>query len=241
MAARQRFVFHSHINNFQYLYQDATVFHGLMGTTREPDPFFVTRLGRTAVLLYVMSLEALINRAMEAFTPEAFKKFVLERERKLSLLDKWELLPLLANSKNKTFDKGKAPWGQFAELVKLRDEFVHPKYERPAYYEAISPGEWEPLDSRNIPDGLDVRPEEFYFPQTKVPKDPYAIKIEHVNRVKSVVDAIVDKLDELLEGNIKAKNWHTIDQMELIYPPGATVESMVKTMTEAAGQKGDQK
>lgn len=59
-----------------------------------------TRFCRTALLLYIFSLEGLINRVMDHFLPEYIKSFIMRREQKFSIEDKWELVPLLC-SKNK--------------------------------------------------------------------------------------------------------------------------------------------
>lgn len=57
----------SAINSFFYLYQDAEWFKALASSPVMKPSFDKTRCCRTAVVLYVVALEALINRACEAF------------------------------------------------------------------------------------------------------------------------------------------------------------------------------
>jgi hypothetical protein len=101
MADKARFIVHSHINSSHCLYQDARMLHGWTGAAEARNSFEAVQIGRTAILLYIMSLEALINRAMEAFTPEQIKDFVMKKDRSLSLRDKWGLLPMLASVEKK--------------------------------------------------------------------------------------------------------------------------------------------
>jgi hypothetical protein len=80
------------LNSFHYLYQDAEWFRSLALT--HPKSFDEVRICRTGILLYVLSLEALINRAMAEFVPDPLRTFLLEREANLCLQDKWLLLPM---------------------------------------------------------------------------------------------------------------------------------------------------
>jgi len=132
-----QYVFKSHINSFHYLYQDAEYFHA---QSKLPNTgFHGVRAARTALLLYIFSLEGLINRALDAFLPEPQRQFFIEREDRFSLEDKWQLLPLMAAQGGpQAFDKSENVWARFVELIRIRNEFVHPKHDRPAYYEALT-------------------------------------------------------------------------------------------------------
>ena len=221
------FVFKNYVNSFYYLYQDAEYFHeqarlsnsGISGV----------RAARTSLLLYILSLEGLINRALEQFLPEPQRQFFLEREERFSLEDKWQLLPLIAGGGGaRTFDKSRQGWARFTELIRIRNEFVHPKHNRPAYYEALTTTTWRPLSWKSLPDGLPVKVTDLIYRQTQIPKDPYAVRVEHVDTAKAAVDAIVAELDTLLGGRITAGNWHHSDGMGLIWPPDATIEDLPK-------------
>ncbi|MBZ5507595.1 MAG: hypothetical protein LAO78_19205 [Acidobacteriia bacterium] len=219
------FVFKSNINSFHYLYQDAEYFHGV---AHDPNAgFTAVRASRSAVLLYILSLEALINRALDHFAPQELREFFLAREERFSIEDKWQLLPLLAGKLGERhFDRSRYPWSHFAELIKLRNDFVHPKHDRAAYYEALTKSKWLPLAWNRIPDGMDIKESEIVYRLTRIPRDPYAIREEHADTVKSVVDAMIVELDRLLEGRILRDDWCRRDQMGLAWPVGAKLDDL---------------
>jgi hypothetical protein len=219
------FVFKSKVNSFHYLYQDAEYFHQI---AQKPDVGFDgVRASRTALLLYILSLEALINRALDHFLPERLHDFFLEREERFSLEEKWLLLPLLTSGHgDQQFDRSRYPWSHFVELIKIRNDFAHPKHDRPAFYEALTAKEWRPLSWKHIPDGLDVKESDLIYRQTQIPRDPYAVRVDHVNTVRSIVDAIISELDRLLDGRVIADDWKHKDEMALIWPAGATTNDL---------------
>ena len=219
------YVFKSHINSFHYLYQDAEYFHA---QAKLPNSGFKSvQASRTALLLYILSLEGLINRALEAFLPEPQRQFFIEREERFSLEDKWQLLPLMAGHDGpRAFDKSDQVWARFVELIRIRNEFVHPKHDRPAYYEALTATRWTALSWKKVPEGLGVKETDIIFRQTHIPRDPYAVRPEHVDTAKAAVDAIVVKLDEHLGGRLSADGWLRGDGMGLVWPPGATIADL---------------
>jgi hypothetical protein len=222
------FVFKSAVNSFHYLYGDAEFFHQV--ARNQSGDFAAVRAARTALLLYILSLEALINRALEHFLPEHLRQFLLDREEKLTIEDKWLLLPLLTSADpSRHFDRSRYPWSHFAELIKIRNEFVHPKHDRLAYYEAMSATQWRPLSWNNIPNGLGVKETDVVFRQTRIPRDPYAVRLNHVDTVREVVDATIEELDRLLDGRILKDGWSHSDGMGLIWPPGATLQDLPPT------------
>lgn len=224
---RNIFIFGSYVNSFHYLYQDADYLSQIAHRKEMVDVFERVRLCRTAILLYIFSLEGLINRAMDHFLPERVRDFFLERENKLSAEDKWMLLPMLASEiQSSQFDKSSYPWSHFAELVGLRNDFVHPKHNRRAYYRVITSHNWEPLPWNQIPKDLGVKQGDVVYRQTQIPKDPYAMHPEHVDKVKKVVDDMVAELDRLLDGKVSKDNWYKSDQMQLIYPPNASLNDL---------------
>ncbi len=220
-------IFRTFINSFHYLYQDAELFRDMAKSNSYKDRFERVQLSRTAILLYVLSLEALINRVIDNILPEKLREFFVEREDRFSLEDKFLLLPLLLSEKaTKHFDKSRYPWSHFKELVRLRNEYVHPKHDRAAYYEAITQKTIIPLQWNEIPKDLEIKEKELVFRNTKIPKDPYSILPEHLDTAKKVVDDIVKKLDELLDGKILKDNWYKNESWELIYPPGAKLSDI---------------
>jgi len=223
MSDRNRttsYIFRSYVNSFAYLYQDAEYLHQIANKPELAKTFELVRLCRTALLLYVFSLEGLINRALDHFMSQHLREFILERENRFGIEDKWLFLPLVVSEKE-TFNTSKYPWSHFAELISVRNDFVHPKHDRPVYYRAITSHVWEPLPWNQIPDDLDAKETDLIYRQTRIPKDPYAIRPDHIDRVKKVVDDIVAELDRLLGGRITENNWLRKDEMNLIYPPDA--------------------
>ena len=231
---KTQFIFQTFINSFYYLYDDAYKLHEMSKTWKAEPMFLRTQLFRTALLLYILSLEGLINRAMDHFLTGSVRDFFLDREEKFSLEDKWLLLPLFVpNSQGRTFDKGGYPWNHFAELVKLRNDYVHPKHDRFAFYRVFANKTLNYLQWNQLPQDLPhptrnrkLKEGDVVYPLTKIPKDPYTILPEHLDTARKVVDDMVNELDKLLNGKITENNWHITDQMKLVYPPGAKLSDI---------------
>ncbi len=223
------YIVRSYVNSFHYLYQDAELFHRMASQQDFDGRIERVQLCRTALILYVFGLEGLINRAIDHFVAEPLHDFLLEREQKFDLRDKWLLLPMLASSRQgASFDRSRYPWSHFVELVRLRNDFVHPKHDRAVYYRVRvrPPAGFETLPWDDIPKELSVSESDVIYRQTRIPKDPSAIMVEHVDTVKRVVDDMVTELDELLEGKITRENWLHTDHMRLVYPPGAQFDDL---------------
>jgi hypothetical protein len=212
------------VNSFHYLYEDASQLRELAKSAQN---FERTQYCRTALLIYIISLEGLINRALDHFLPETIRNYLVERERKLSVEDKWLALPLLSDPQNpRKINKSVYPWSHFLELIQIRHDFVHPKHERPAYYKLKTTSTVEPLDWNDLPPDLDVKERDLVYRQTRIPRDPYSIMPEHLDMAKKVVDDTVDALDKLLDGKLTKDNWLRSDRLTVIYPPGATLKDV---------------
>jgi len=222
---KQPFIFRNFVNSFHYLYQDAEYLYQIAQKPEMADNFEQVRLCRTALLLYIFCLEGLINRAIDHFLPGQLHDYFLEREDRFGIEDKWLLLPLVVSEKE-TFDKSRYPWSHFAELISIRNDFVHPKHDRPAYCRVIASHQWEPLPWNEIPKDLGVRETDVVYRQTQIPKDPYAIRPKHIDKAKRIVDDVVAELDRLLDGKILANDWLRSDEMTLIYPPNAKLNDL---------------
>jgi len=208
------------LNSFHYLYQDAEWLRSLVPT--QSKSFDEVRICRTSILLFVFSLEALINRAIAEFVPDPVRTFLLEREESYSLQDKWLLLPMLARGdKPETFDKGQYPFSHFCELVVVRNDFVHPKSDRTAFYRVLSNQSVEPLDFNRIPKGSGIRETDIVYRQTRLPRDPYSLQTEHVDRVKKIVDDLIAELDRLLDGKLQKADWLHNETWNGAYPVGS--------------------
>jgi hypothetical protein len=208
------------LNSFHYLYQDAEWFRAMVPA--QSKSFDEVQICRTSVLLFVFSLEALINRAIAEFVPDPVRTFLLDREESYSLQDKWLLLPMLARGdKPETFDKGQYPFSHFCELVVLRNDFVHPKSDRTAFYRVLSNQSVEPLDFNRIPKGSGIREKDIVYRQTRLPRDPYSLQAEHVDRVKKIVDDLIAELDRLLGGRLQKADWLHNETWNAAYPIGS--------------------
>lgn len=130
----KRYIFESAINSFHYLYQDAYYFQSCAGLEHIKNTFEEVRVARSAFLLYILSVEGLINRALDQFSPSILHDFILEKEEKFSTIDEWRILALIAGQPNSDLNVGTYPWSHLNELIKIRNEYVHPKHDRMAYY-----------------------------------------------------------------------------------------------------------
>lgn len=221
-----RYLAKSAINSFHYLYQDAEY---LMSAAKLPEiagTFQTTRICRSALLLYILSLEGLVNRALDHFVPAPHRSFFIEREERFQLVDKWRLLFLLAADTPVEISISTYPWSHLAELIKVRNDYVHPKHDRTGYYEFTSSTEMIPLDWKSIPDGCDVKEKDLVYGQTKLPKDPYLLRTPHLEAVKKIVDDAVGETDKLLSGRLSKDNWVRSEQMTLFFPHGVTFEQI---------------
>jgi len=220
-------VFRNFVNSFHYLYQDAEYLHKAAQRARTVHSFEETQLCRTALILYILSLEGLVNRACDHFLPEPLRGLFLKSEDRFSLEDKCWLLCAGGTKRSASeIDRSRYPWSHFSEVVQIRNDFVHPKHDRAAYYRAISAHRWEPLPWNEIPKGLGVKEKEVVYRQSRIPKDPYAIGLTHLEEVKRIVNDTVAELDRLLGGRVLSNNWSTNDQMALIYPRTAKLTDL---------------
>ena len=208
----------SHLNSYHYFYGDAEALRSLAesnaGTLDE------VRFSRTAILLYVFSLEGLINRALETFLPPGLREYFLEREERLSTADKWLLVPLLAGGRAGTFDRSRYPWNCFTDLISLRNDFVHPKHDRYAYHRWSSDGTIRRLRWDEIPRDSGIPEKDCVYRQIRVPKNPHALEASHALAVKKVVDDMVTELNHLLDGQIDDGFLHE-ETLDPVYPLGA--------------------
>ncbi|WP_332852794.1 hypothetical protein [Duganella sp. S19_KUP01_CR8] len=224
--AKQRFLFKTEINSFHYLYQDAEYLLATARLSTVKGTFQETRVARSALLLYILSLEGLINRALDHFTPTPIHDFLIEREEKFNTADKWRLLALVAGTPLNDLDMGCYPWSHLSELIKIRNDYVHPKHNRMAYYEYVSATTFTHLDWKSIPAECGIKEKDLVYGQTKLPKDPYGFSLAHLENVKKIVDDTVAELDKVLAGKINKDDWIHSDQMKLFHPPGTTIDDI---------------
>jgi hypothetical protein len=207
-------VFETAINNFHYLYSDASL---LLEQASAAVDFQRVQYSRTAILIFILSLEALINRVLAGFLTEPVRSFVMEQESRFALEEKWKLVPRLVDKASGGFDESAYPWSHFRELIRLRNDFVHPKHDRRAYYEVSSDeGKFNPLQWTDVPRSLGLIEADLVYRQNRIPKDPYSILPEHAAQAKKVVDDMVCELDRILGGEIMAGDWLNKDVFRAI-------------------------
>lgn len=230
MAADKKthFLLKTKVNSFHYLYQDAEYLMSAACLPNIKGTFEEVRITRSAMLLYIFSLEGLINRALDNFLQQPIHDFIIDREEKFSTAEKWQLLPLLAAIPPSKIEMGSYPWSHFVELLKVRNDYVHPKHDRMAYYEAVSQTNLKHLEPKDIPEGSRLKEKDLLYGQTKLPKDPYGFRLPQLEIVKKIVDDTVQELDKVLAGRILEDDWARNDQMTLFFPEGAKFDDIPK-------------
>lgn len=220
--------FHSFVSDAELMLEEASKVPNTPGVGVKKVMF-----SRVALLLYVMSLEALINRVAEDFIPNSSKEeFYFEvndkgKKYKRSLKSKWLQFPKIYNS-SAPFDKQKNPWLKFSELIDIRNDYAHFKPLRVFYGQALDENKfshWEGIPEEirdNIKKSTGIVETMIYYPVTRVPKDPYGVGVEHVQLVKKIVEDVVSELDTVLEGNLKngaGGGWLRTDVIHIDSPP----------------------
>jgi len=109
----------------------------------------------------------------------------------------------------------------FASSLYFANEFVHPKSDRTAFYRVLSNQSVEPLDFNRIPKGSGIRETDIVYRQTRLPRDPYSLQTEHVDRVRKIVDDLIAELDRLLGGKLQKGDWLHNATWNGAYPVGS--------------------
>jgi hypothetical protein len=208
------------VSPFHCLYQDALHFHSQSRLSLPRSESEASRLARAALLLYIASAEALVHQAASELGHPELAAILSDPTRPLPLIDVWRLLPsILGGGRSGSIGPDSAPWPQFAELLSLRDSWAYPgpPSARRAYYRSpakLAP--YEPLQPHQIPPNLSVSPEQILFPRTGLPRDPYALRPNHLDTARGVLDAAIEALDRRLDGAITLDNRHRRELTRLI-------------------------
>jgi len=185
--------------NFYYLhYRDAQM---LIEWAKAEQSKLKSLFARHAILSTVFASEALINRILNDFyIPKSGEKTI----EKLSIVDKWCLVPLVcytSNQKIETFDASEEPLQSFIELIKIRNWLAHPKPGE--YIDATTDG----VSTITILDtGAEVPWIETIkgrtWAQTKIPFNPFELTSEHAEKALKILDSMLNKLKEFLSDKI---------------------------------------
>jgi hypothetical protein len=219
-AAAGGWVIETEVSPFHCLYQDALHFHSQSRLTLMRSEGEASRLARAAMLLYIASAESLVHQAAAELGRPELAAIVADPSRPIPLLDAWRLLPaILGAGPSAAIDPGTAPWPQFAELLSLRDSWAYPgpAESRRAYYRAPSKSSpYEPLLPHQAPPNLPVSPDRIHYPRTGLPRDPYALRPDHLDTVRGVLDAAIDALDRRLDGALTRDNRHRREPVRVL-------------------------
>ncbi len=210
------------ISPFHCLYSDALDFHNqsrLMINRSVPS---AGRLARASLLLYIASAKALVHQAAVELARPDLAQIIGDPDRPISLANAWRLLPSVVGSGQLSGDPATPPWPQFAELLALEASWTYPGSPsgRCAYYRAPYQGaDYEPLQPHQVFPALGVRADSLQFPRTGLPRDPYALRPQHLDTIRGVLDLAIETLDRKLEGALTRDNRHRREPVRVIHPP----------------------
>jgi hypothetical protein len=211
------------VSPFHCLYQDALEFHTQSHVRRASSEAEASRLARAAFLLYLASAEALVHQAAVELGRPEIARLISDPERPLPLADAWRLLPAAVAESHPGFaDPERAPWPQFAELLDIRTAWAYPRsaLQRRAYYrqppDTGADAPFEPLQPHQIPPGFDLPHAHLVLPRTGLPRDPYALRPQHVDTARSVLDAAIEALDRRLGGALTRGGRHRLEPVRRI-------------------------
>jgi len=199
------------LNHYALLKHDADRMAAF--ASQHADSPLQTCFTRSAVLLYVVSLEALINRVIEDFWPASSTRAKGD-VKQWPTADKWHKVPL--EICGKTFDRGTVPFQYLKALIDLRNDFVHAK---PDTFRVI----WEYRhDHVNNRKQLSPSPKQPKYPHIGLFKAPSEWIPQDAETVKRATEELVAGLASLLSNKI-TNQWLTSDVLESSHGQRITV------------------
>jgi hypothetical protein len=208
------------VSPFHCLYQDALELHTQSRLRAARSEGEASRLARAAVLAYLAAAEALAHQAAAELAAPALAARLADPSRPLPLTEVWAALPALALvGPVAALDPDAAPWPAFRELLALRDAWLYPgpAASRRAYYVASGrDGSFEPLDPRQAAAVAGLTPDLLKFHRTGLPRDPYALRPDHLDTVRAVLDAAVADLDRRLAGALTRDGRHRVEPVRRV-------------------------
>ncbi len=219
-GAAAGWVIETEVSPFHCLYQDALHFHSQSRLTLMRSEGEASRLARAALLLYIASAESLVHQAAAELGRPELAAVVADPSRPIPLLDAWRLLPaILGAGPSGAIDSAAPPWPQFAELLSLRDSWAYPGpgETRRAYYRSPSKSSpYEPLLPHQAPPNLPLTADQIHLRRTGLPRDPYALRPDHLDTARGILDAAIDALDRRLEGALTRDNRHRREPVRVL-------------------------
>lgn len=195
-------------NRFDQCYRDAKRLEDEIRQLGKRQQIMRTDRGtffRAATLLYVASLEALINRVIDAFLAPEIATLVEGKSRGLPLHEKWLVTPRLLGSP-RSFDTRNDPWKTFEELIAVRNALVHPKANTEEFVDIFFSGDGD-VD-------FDWPEEEPLYPHTKFPHDTENWTLGDVRRTRECVDQMVADLLSMVPERVTREWLHRKESWE---------------------------
>jgi hypothetical protein len=211
--------------SFKRIYNDALLLMKI--AKKHPQWRYISTscLPRNSIILFAISLEALVNRLLA--DAEAKLGYSIENER-ASLKDKLKaIVAKHPNSIGKSIDPKSHLSFRLTDLIKWRDEYVHPKSEIPKFFRIVKKvrgyGEYEEVKLSSIPkdfrDKLKRGIKLKGYGTLGLPSSPTEILMSHAEAVRKLVDDIVNKIDEKLGGYLKKSDILKEEDEAIIYYP----------------------
>lgn len=187
-----------HVNHFALLKYDAD--HLVDLARNQPNDFNNTVLARSAILLYIVSLEALINRVIEDFWPTGPGVEPKNEVLMWSTVDKWSKVPKAICGK--TFEVGGRPFQYLKPLFQVRNDYVHAK---PDTFELV----WEYRPNAGA-DEIPVAPAKEHpkYAQIDLLGDPHEWIAVDAVRIKTITEELIDGLRRLLDPRLTDRWLH---------------------------------
>lgn len=208
------------------------------GVDSEYYTFWKYRLARMSFIARMMSIEALLNNALEEFSiPEKFKELEVlskqfprgekfpknrrkRRGRTFQIPMKWKLYltPYVCNEdshmeKDEYFDFERGEYRKFRQLIVVRNEFVHTRLaDQDIDIQMESQAE---TSRRQIDDILNEPDYEDCCKEMGLERDPVCFKIDNASVCGRAMKGIILELNNYLGGRILTKDFWESEQLEL--------------------------
>jgi len=189
------------LNHYALLKHDADY---LTSISKNPHGSFEgTIIARSAILLYIISLEVLMNRVIEDFWPKSIPKFIKDDAKMWKTIHKWERIPEIISGKK--FRKNSRPFQYLKPLILARNDYVHAKSS--TFQVNLD------LYINNKTKSKEIRYPKSHkeYEQIHLLTDPSAWKPDEAEKVKTCCDELISELDKLLDGKLTKNNWLTTD------------------------------
>jgi hypothetical protein len=189
--------FQSQVNHFHTLRLDAD--HQLVMAEKYAGHYEQTTFSRAAIIHYVLSLEALINRVIEVFWPASLPPLLRESVIAWRTVEKWEKVPRLF--RGKTFDVGRLPFQYLPPLFKLRNEYAHAEE---GTYPMVLDFLKDPQTNQFL---VNPSSRNRSYPHIKLLRDPSQWVPQDAIHIRDITNELIKELDSLFAGELTKKNW----------------------------------